>query len=343
MASLYVKTAGLVTPVGVTFETSFAAIRAGIRNVTTANIFDQRSGAFIDAGRVPLYQWWESADIIPDLVAPAIQECFEACSGSFSPDEIPIFLGLAGPDRKGRPPGIDTSILNAVAHRLKVNLHPSSRTILASQVSACLGLREARKFFDVSDAGSCIVAGVDTFVRRMTVYAYLEDSRILTPENSNGFSPGEAGGALLIQAKPGPSQLEILGLGFARDSATLDSGEPLRAAGLTEAVRNALQDAGMDMTEVSYRITDLNGERHKFKEASFVLGRLLKKRVPQDLELWHPTEYVGEIGAAIGPLALAVALHAGREAYAPGDVVLFHFSNDGGERGAIIGRFVTGD
>jgi 3-oxoacyl-[acyl-carrier-protein] synthase-1 len=343
MASLYVKAGGLVTPVGGTFETSCAAIRAGIRNVTTANIFDQRSGAFIDAGQVALHQWWESSEIIPDLVAPAIQECFEAGAGTSSPDEIPIFLGLAGRDRKGRPPGIDISILNAVAQRLKFKLHPSSRVIFESQVSACLGLREARQLFETGAADSCIVAGVDTLVRRMTVYAYLEDSRILTPENSNGFSPGEAGGALLIQAKPGQSQLEILGLGFARESATVDSGEPLRAVGLTDAVRNALHDAGIEMTEVSYRITDLNGERYKFKEASFVLGRLLKKRVPQDLELWHPTEYVGEIGAAIGPLALAIALHAGQEGYAPGDVVLLHFSNDGGERGAIIGRFVTGD
>jgi 3-oxoacyl-[acyl-carrier-protein] synthase-1 len=337
-----VRAAGLVTSVGSNFDTSCAAVRAGIRNVTTANIFDRRSGAFIDAGQVALRQWWESSAVIPDLLAPALQECFES-PGALPPSEIPIFLGLPGGDRKGRPEGLDAAILTAAAERLNFRLHPSSRVVFGSQVSGCFALREVRQLLDTRAIHSCIVAGVDSLVRTSTVQAYLDDSRILTPEHSNGFSPGEASAAVLLDATRGESGLEIIGLGFARESATVDSEEPFRADGLTEAVRVALEEAAVSMADVSYRITDVNGERYKFKEATFTFGRLLKKRVTNSIDLWHPIEYVGEVGAAIGPLALAIALHAGQHGYAPGDVVLLHFGNDGGDRGAIVARFMASE
>jgi 3-oxoacyl-[acyl-carrier-protein] synthase-1 len=314
-------------------------MRAGIRNVSAANIFDRESGAFIDAGQVALRQWWEGSEVIPDLLAPALAECFDMAA-PHEPSEIPILLGLPGADRLGRPSGIDTSILTSVAQRLGFVLHRDSRIVYGSQVSACVALREVERLLETGAASRGIVAGVDTLVRTKTVHAYLERSRILTPANSNGFSPGEAAGALLVDAaSDAASALEILGVGLASERATVDSEEPLRGEGLTEAVRSALAAAGVQMSDVSYRITDLNGERYKFKEATFAFGRLLKTRVVDDIDLWHPVEYVGEVGAAIGPLALAVALHAGQQRYAPGEIVLLHFSNDGGERGAIVARF----
>ena len=86
--------------------------------------------------------------------------------------------------------------------------------------------------------------------------------------------------------------LEILGLGFAHEKATIDSKDPLRAEGLTEAIRRALAQAGLAMKDVSYRLTDLNGEHYKFKEAAFAFGRLLRVPLADAIDLWHPIEYV---------------------------------------------------
>jgi 3-oxoacyl-[acyl-carrier-protein] synthase I len=337
--SLRVCAAGLVTPVGGTFETTCSAMRAGIRNVTKANIFDRASGAYIDAGQVPLHQWWEGPDVIPDLVAPAILECLDSAHPS-RPEQIPIVLGLPGPDRPGRPPGFDATVLTAVAERLNFRLHPSSGVIFAGQVSICKAILEVRRVAKENNKRAFIVAAVDSLVRTATVRAYIERSRILTPINSNGFSPGEAGAAVLLSTSDHAPGLEILGVGLANETATIDSEDPLRGEGLTEAVRAALNDAGMGMENVSYRITDLNGEHYKFKEAVFAFVRLLTQSATADIALWHPNEYIGDVGAAIGPLALALGLHAAQNGYAPGDVVLFHFGSDDGERGAVVARFV---
>ncbi len=339
MTSLRVRAGGLVTPVGGSFNSTCAAIRAGIRNVTTANICDRASGALITAGQVPLHQWWEGPEVIPDLVAPAILECLESAR-PLRPEDIPILLCLPGRDRRGRPPGFDAGVLSSVAQLLGFTLHPSSGVVFGSQVSICLAILEVQRLVETKGIGTFIVAAVDTLVRADTVRAYLEQSRILTPANSNGFSPGEAGGALLITASSHDPGLEILGVGLSHERATIESEEPFRGEGLTEAVHRALDQAGLGMEDMSYRITDLNGEHYKFKEATFAFGRLMRRSVQKSIDLWHPSEYVGEIGTSIGPLAVGLALHAGQCGYAPGAVVLFHFSNDGGARGAVVARFV---
>ena len=86
-------------------------------------------------------------------------------------------------------------------------------------------------------------------------------------------------------------------------------------------------------------MTDLNGEHYKFKEASFPIGRLLKSRKEPGIDLRHPIEYLGEIGAAIGPCMLATALDAGMKGYAQGPTVLCHCSNDEGARVVVVARY----
>ena len=338
VAAVSVVGSGLVTAVGFNSAATCAAMRAGIRNVSSSNFWHAQSGTFIGVGRVPLPHWWEAPEVLGDLVTPAILECLDAAS-SVPPSEIPVLLGIPGSDRLGRAAGLDPHILDEVADRLGFELHPSSRVIPGGHVSGCLGIAEAWRLIDKEGVRRCVVAAVDTLVRSETVEAYLKRGRILTETNSDGFSPGEAGAAVLVAPAGEQSGLEILGLGFAREPATINSDDPLRGEGLTDAIRRALAQAGLEMKDIGYRLADMNGERYKFKEASFALGRLLKERVPS-LDLWHPVEFLGDIGAAIGPSVIALALHAGQKGYAPGRTVLCHFGSDDGERAALVARFV---
>ena len=336
---LSVKASGLVTPVGLNSPSTCAALRAGIRGVDAEFLWDLESGDYVTAGKVPLPQWWEGVGKLPKLVAPAIYECLqktEACPAS----EIVLLLGVASFQRPSRWKASDSEIIGAIEHELEQRFHPASRVIAHGHVSGAVALRSAQKLVHAEDVRSCIIAGVDSFLEQETLDAYLAERRILTENNSNGFSPGEAGSAVLV----GPAEdnlegeLRIIGLGFAKEEATITSDKPLRGEGLTNACRNALTSAGRTMADIDYRITDLNGEHYKFKEATFAFGRLLKERRPS-IDLWHPIEYIGDIGAAIGPCVLAVALHAAQKGYAPGASILFHFSNDGGERAAIVAEY----
>jgi 3-oxoacyl-[acyl-carrier-protein] synthase-1 len=330
----------MVTSVGFNSPASLAAIRAGIRNVNETNLWDAESGEYIAAGRVSLPHWWVGLGKLAELVAPAIHECLIAAK-PVPAEKIPILLGTAAPDRPFRFEHLDEQILDEIQYKLEIKLHPESRVIPRGRVSGVIGIQLAQHLIESREIPCCIVAGVDSFVQQNVVEAYLEKRRILTPVNSNGFSPGEAGSAVLVTptGRTPEGELQILGIGTGTEKATIESEEPLRGDGLVEAIRKALSDAGITISDISYRITDLNGEHYKFKEATFVIPRLMKKPRGVLFDIWHPIEYIGEVGAAIGPCALAIALHAGQKSYNPSVMCLCHFSNDNGERGAIVVGF----
>ena len=111
---------------------------------------------------------------------------------------------------------------------------------------------------------------------------------------------------------------------------------------LTKAIGEAFQNANMTIEDVQYRITDLNGEHYRFKEMVFAMMRYERKPKPKLFDLWHPIEYIGDVGAAIGPIVLGVALHASKKNYGIGPIPLCTFSNDDEERAAIVVNFQKG-
>ena len=129
--------------------------------------------------------------------------------------------------------------------------------------------------------------------------------------------------------------MAITGIGFGKEPAPILSEEPLRADGLVRAVKMALASAGIDMGDIDFRISDVNGEQYGFKEATLALSRILRKR-KESFDIWHPAECVGEVGAAVVPIVLGVAWAAFRKKYSPGNNLLCHFGNDDGDRGAMI-------
>lgn len=335
--NLSVTAAGMVTPVGFNYPSSCAAMRAGISGIRQANLWDAESGEYLSAGKVDLPHWWEGIGKLADLVAPAIHECLVASGARH--DEIPILLGVAGSDRPCRLDGLDDELLDEVEFRLELPHHPLSRTIARSNVSGAVALQEAERILDSHLVPACIIAGVDSFLQQSVVEAYLEQRRIMTPVNSNGFFPGEAGCAILVERSAGVKpELRVLGIGMAMEDATISSDKPFRGEGMTCAVREALSEAGLTIDETSYRITDLTGEHYKFKEAAFVAGRFFRVPVPALHDLWHPAEFLGEIGAAHVPCALGLALHGGQRGYTNGPRALLHFGN-GEDRASLVTEY----
>jgi 3-oxoacyl-[acyl-carrier-protein] synthase-1 len=330
----------MVTAVGFNYASSCAAIRAGVSGIREANLWDAESGEYLTAGKVDLPHWWEGIGKLADLVAPAIHECLSN-TGGIPPREIPILLGIAGHDRPCRLEGLDKEILDEVEFRLELPHNRHSKIIPRGNVSGVVGIQEAKLLMERTLAPACVVAGVDSFLQQNVVEAYIEERRILTPSNSNGFIPGEAGCAVLVEQAGARhrDELEILGIGLAREEATIQSDKPTRGDGITHAVRQAFQDSGLTIFDTAYRLADLNGEHYKFKEAIFAEGRFMNRRYPGFYDLWHPIECVGEIGAVNVPCILGVALHASQKRYAPGDTTLCHFGSDDGERAAFVLRF----
>jgi 3-oxoacyl-[acyl-carrier-protein] synthase I len=330
----------MVTAVGFNSPATCAAIRAGIRNINETNLWDRESGTYLNAGKVSLPHWWVGLGKLAELIAPAIDECFTSAE-PIPPANIPVLLGLSSPDRPLRFKDLDEQILAEIEYRLGFPLHPKSRVISRDHVSVAVALEAAQKLISDGHAPYCVVAAVDSLLQQELVEYYLEKRRILTPMCSNGFSPGEAGSAVLV----GPvgnspeGEIQILSIGMAREKAVIESDEPLRGEGLAEAIGLTLRGAALAIEEVDYRITDLNGEHFKFKEILFATLRYERHKRSKLFDLWHPIEYIGDVGAAIGPIVLGVALHASQKGYGLGPKILCTFSNDNGERAAILVRY----
>jgi len=89
------------------------------------------------------------------------------------------------------------------------------------------------------------------------------------------------------------------------------------------------------MHDIDYRISGLSGEQYFFKEATLALLRTLRVRREQ-LDIWHPAEFIGETGAVAGVAAVVLAQSAAARGYAPGPRVMIQMTNDDGRCAAMI-------
>ena len=331
-----IKSTGLVTSVGLSAPAACAAIRAKISNPTETR-FMGSDGEWIMAHQVPLERPWRGRTKLAKMAAMAIAECLDQVPPE-SWSGIPLLLCVAERGRPGRLDDLEDQLLPEVEQELGVRFAPESGVIPRGRISAIRALMEARRLIYAGSTAQVLIAATDSLLTWPTLSVYEGEDRLLTPSNSNGFMPGEASGALLVGRPERRAELLCTGIGFAVEKAHIDSGEPLRADGLTSAIKAALADAGCAFHDLDYRITDISGEQYYFKEAALALSRILRQR-KEEFDIWHPAECIGETGAASGTAILAVAVAACRKAYSPGPQILAHCASDSGRRSAAILRF----
>lgn len=335
MQLLSIVASGMVTGVGLNAPSTCAAIRCGINNFKETRFID-KGGEWIIGSEICLEQPWRGRTKLVKLAVSAIRQCLLAIN-TVETEKIPLLLCVAEQDRPERLEGLDDILLNEIQDKLGMKFNERSTTISNGRVGGIDALRQAVAIFNQGSVTYCIIAGVDTLLVADTLSAYEERERLQTSKNSNGFIPGEAGAAVLVSTanRSSGTGMNIIGIGYGKEKATVDSEEPLRAEGLVQAIKEASQTSGMTVADMDYRITDANGEQYLFKEAVLALTRTLRKR-KEEFDIWHPADCIGEVGAAIVPVVLGVAMAAGKKGYALGNGVLCHFGNDDGKRAAMF-------
>ena len=254
---------------------------------------------------------------------------------------IPLLLCVAERARPGRLEGLESELLAETCALMRGSQFAAESCVIPhGRVSGAVALLQARRLLYESNIQRVLIVAVDSLLTWPTLQVLEAEERLLTARNSNGFIPGEAGSALLVSRPAGGACLNVVGLGFATEQASIATEEPVRADGLSQAMMNALGEAGCEMHDMDFRITDISGEHYYFKEAALALSRTLRRR-KESADLWHPAECIGEVGSAIGPAMLAIAAASSTKAYAPGPAVLVHSSNDAGQRAAIVARYTV--
>jgi 3-oxoacyl-[acyl-carrier-protein] synthase I len=335
-SALAIQRVGLITAVGASAPASCAAARAKISNPSDTRFTDGK-GRWILAHQVELERPWRGITRLARMAAMAIEEALYPMPRA-QWRQLPMILCVAEFDRPGRAEDLDSELATQIRQLLGVRFDESRSTVIAQgRVALAVALKAARGAIAQGKCEQVLVVAADSLIGHGTLSAYEREGRLLTDDNSNGFMPGEAVGALLLgradRVRTQPGHLLVTGLGFASESAHITSDEPLRGEGLAAAVKGALSEAGLEMHDIDHRIADLSGEHFYFKEASLALSRTLRGR-KDSFDLWHPAECTGEVGAASGAVMLAVAEAACRKGYALGRRILAHWASDSGHRAA---------
>lgn len=333
---LGVLSTGLVTSVGLSAAASCAAVRAKLSNPTETR-FINSLGDWIVAHSVPLELRCRGRAKLVKMAALAINECLQVVPrGDWN--QIPLLLCVAERERPGRHAGIEEELFADIQRDLGENFAETSLIVPHGRVSVSVALVRARKILEVTRAPYALIVATDSLLTWQTLTALEREGRLLRADNSNGFIPGEGAGALLVGPTGAGKLLACTGLGFATEPSTVSSDRPLRADGLSKAIKSAIADAGCSAQDLDFRITDLAGEQYYFKEAALAFSRSVRIQ-KQEFAIWHPAECIGESGATSGLAAIVIADDATRRGYAPGPNVLCHAAADSGQRAASVFQF----
>ena len=334
-SALAITGMGMATGVGMNGPASCAAIRAGIDNFQETRFMDNM-GEWLMGSEVPLMQPWRGKTRLLKMAASAIRECLDN-DGGIVPASTPLLLCMPELPRPGRLVTDDDAFFHELEHELGFSFHRQSRAIASGHVSVGVALQQARQLFRELRVEHVLIAAADSLLAAPTLSHYEKNERLLTSTNSDGFIAGEAGAALVVEpfCPRRVGQLLCRGLGFAVEGAVIDSDKPLRGDGLTEAIKQALRDAGCGESVLQFKIIDASGGQYAFKEATLAFGRLDRTK-RTEFDVWHPADCIGEVGAVIGLVMIAVLKSACEKGYSKGSDVLLHVGNDDGRRSSMI-------
>ncbi|WOS65931.1 3-oxoacyl-ACP synthase [Sinorhizobium fredii] len=324
---------GMVTAVGLDAPSACAAMRAHLDGFQETR-FLASGGDWLIGAPVPLPRSWLGEKRMVHLAAGAICEAFEAVPEARG--QTALILCLAEEDRPGCPAPDGARLLGRIGEIVESQPHGRSRIVAHGRPSGHVALEQARRILAASEAPYVMIVGVDSYLTGEAIAHYLAHRRLLTPDNPNGFIPGEAAAAVLCTRSQN-SGLCLFGLGLAREQAFIynPADLPLRGDGMTSAYRAAFDEANIEMNRLGYRIADLIGEQYWFKQSALASLRLLRGR-HEFQDFWSPAESLGNVGAAAVPIMIGMALTAARKGYAAGNPVLIEASNDTGACGAAV-------
>jgi len=217
-----------------------------------------------------------------------------------------------------------------------VAIAPDSQVQHGHHAAGLLGLQAAGERLRAGDVDLALVGGVDTSIPAMA--ALDAEERLKTGYAPHGITPGEAAAFVVVERSAAASArgARVLATVRAAGDATGPAWSWPPATDGAQALCAALEAATRGANATRDRMTvvsDLNGEPHRSTE--WALGRSRVLRFAREIDLFHPADAVGDVGAATGVLLLGFATFLLNRLFAPASDVLVWTSSDDGPRAAV--------
>lgn len=331
---------GAVTSVGLTAPQTCAAQRARISGFRDAVPLPPPMEPILGALVPAMRSLKLSPDIwLVNLAVRAVRECLAEAEL----DTSNTALIIAIPESYRDHPALSLTSTDNFLHRIQMGLgcrlHDSSLVMQSGHASVLLGIKMARDLLTAGMVEYCIVGGVDSLLNRNDIDRLTAASRLYGPENSQGLIPGEGAGFLLLTqesvSRSPQLMVRLLGVGAAVEGDTVLGERYAKGSGLRSALENAVKDAACNESDISFRVSDMNGERYRAWDSMLASTRFYRTR-RERMPVWYPASSVGDMGAAAGAITVIVAATSIFRGYAPGPIVMCEASSDEGVRAACV-------
>lgn len=342
IVSIALFSAACITPVGLSLPETAAATRARVAGLRASHWRDRRDNAFV-LGRVPaaglpaLSPQLQHAGVqarearMLRMAHAALAEALALVPAVERP--IPLLLGL--PEHHTQAALEPAAFLARLAIQSGAPLD-RSRSVAAplGRAAGLMAFNQAAALLDDDATPWVLVGGVDSLVDLYVLNTLDQQGRIRNERNSDGFTPGE-GAAFLLLGKQGGGLAPIARIaacGHGHEAGHLYSDVPYLGEGLAALFGQVLQPPPPAPIGTLY--ASFNGERYWARELG--VARLRHAAAFSDaVQIEHPAECFGDLGAAHGPVLAALAAHALANGYRPGPALVYA-SSDHGSRGAVL-------
>jgi 3-oxoacyl-[acyl-carrier-protein] synthase I len=270
---------------------------------------------------------------ILQLAAPALRETVEEFDEA--PEGFPIIVGVGSRDQL--PENSSELLLSNLMRQAQVRLNlKASEVIVAGRTAGLSAMQRACARLADGYPGPVIAGGIDSYYNLRRLIDLDFAGRILNDVNLDGFLPGEGAGFLALAGSgkvqhSGQLRGRIAGIIEKKSSSKSDAQAPGDL--LSGTIRGLMEQIPQALLPAHSVYSNLNGENAGAKEwgVCFLRNRNFFAEV---MKLCHPAEYMGETGAAMGPILTALSVRGIYRGYESGPCLAW-CSGDEGECAAL--------
>jgi len=301
---------GMLTPVGANAEMTAASVRSGISTYEASDVlnkqFNPMTLSLVPDDALPALEEKLAKQGLTSrqqrmlrLATPALQQLAEKLTG-------PVPLMLCGPEKlPGRRSVVSDKFLKQLVVQSKAPIDlEGSYVFPQGRASSFYALEAAMQMLESGSHKQVIIGGVDSFLDLHLLATFDADDRILAEGVLDGFAPGEAAAFLLLKLADSESTVKIYPPGIADEPGHRYSQEPYKGEGLANAVTEAISNASANTIKTVF--ASFNGENFNAKEWGVAAIRN-QQNLDSDFNIVHPADCYGDVGAATGPVLMALA------------------------------------
>lgn len=280
------------------------------------------------------------APVLRGLVSPLFKQV-----AAFGPrTRLATVMALAERFSDGGRPNAGARRLEAMllGEAKSAGLEPIAQSICRGHASLAFALPAIASALTQGQLEAAVVGGVDTYYDAEVIDALVAQRRIFDGKNLEGFVPGE-GGAFLLLARADVARRAGLnaaacveGVAFAEEPAAIDEEMPLTAEALTRVIRALCDPLEQSKRNVDWWLSDVTHERDRVREWQLAFPRATAGVSTPDSTVDLLPPFLGDLGAATLPTAIAIAIEGFTRGDPPARTCLATASSAGASRGAVL-------